>query len=861
MSTKLETEERREAWHPGDGYGREWVSGVRFTPQHPTAQGQGLVDQLWKRIANGLPGDFDPDQTPKDCGKWATLPGWLDLMVKHPHTERNFFTWMDKAVGKKGVTLNSGALRVRKMRDYSMARMRQFGSGVNVPKPAFTFHGERLPYRDVRDLAMKWIRTADYPDPEVRTLDMESIDSWFSVQGSRCSTYIFAESTMLFHGCSPQQETPFPIPHDVFEQAWTTVLDREFPRLKDGKIRPKEMFVGTGPSGGVRIQKKDAAAGWPYVNMSTEEFQDYAGRPKFKGRINKGAAFPSAYRDLVKWVREGMPMSGPLYKRLAQPATLAYRGDREVSLELLAAANRGPEVQYHAAQDQLAALFPGRSVIIVPTILILAQSMWAQPLGDHIGSTAPPGFDWADPAVTSQRLDELRRQDLAKTGSTPIECGGADASGWDRDVTGQDHAGETAWYLAVSPEEVRLLHVDSELPIDVDDEWVRARKEELSDGEYREYEVTGIATDGSERLTTVKASPVSFNFHEFIVKIMTMINDAPVTWADYEADSTGVICTLPGTDHHDMKCIVSNGGRRSGDAATGIGNSWSNLVKLESMSLMSRDPKLLALLGKRAAIAGEEPPRPFLVVDALTRGDDSAVLIELPSGGHFSTCLAGGYSGVGMRANAKKQESSDIAGKPVFAFANILVTANYIGKLLGRSLKRFMVQETAGVSMEMLQAVRDVGNESEFSDIMVATTSTAKSRLAPLAGFPLMSVHPAASQVVDWAVDNDEHRLAYVTDNSLDENGVLTDDAKEATQKAREVEARVQGRLAAARSNTPGIEDSTKDAYYDANIHALVLERAFSPSYSAPLKMKRYDANLEFRELVATGQSAQLVSN
>jgi len=859
VETPVDTDDIDPNWV--ENYERGTRLKIPFTPENPTARGTLLLARLWAEVLPDLErrNVYDaPKEVPGDVSKWAVLPDWVELLLEHPHTQRNVFDWMDSWVPKAGHSFRGGAATLRRLEKHADARARQYGQGFNDPTPAFTFHGERLPYQHVREMIERWIAGNEglYTDPDHYQLDYDSMQDWDKVMGGRCSTYVFCESSILFHGMTPHQDTDSPVPWDLFVASWKEVLAEQFPGFGAGSttLHPVHLFVGTQATNGINIGNSDGAAGYPTVNMGERQIQRYLGRPKFKGRVTKGVAFQAALRVSVEWIEAGMPMSGPLYKKFAQPATLGYRGDRPVHLGIRALASRGQDSSGHPAANRLAATLPSRSIIIVPTCQILAESLWAQPLGDHITGVASPGFDWVDPDHTVKRLSDIKQLDLQQGHEQgDIATVGADASGWDRDVVGQFHACETAWYMSMFPEEAELLYVDAGLPLVASKEWVAATVGELQAGGEGTYRVVGLLPDGSERTQTVTARIVRFNFWEYISKVMTTINDAPIKWADYEVDAIGKAYDLSRFDPQFSGLeIVSNGGRRSGDAATGIGNTWTNLVVTRSAAKMSRLPALTKLRQRRANLQGTPVSGGYQDVDALARGDDLALAIRLDDEGLIpSEAVASGIVSVGMRANAKKQEASDIRGKPVFGFANVLVTEGYMGKLVGRTAQRYMVQESRGLNLEMLNAVRDSGNDSGLTDTLVATTATAKARLAPMAGFPLMDEHPLVPLLVEWAVHNDNYRLAYVSDESF-VDGQITEEARVGIEKAARVEARAQARLRARRENVSVDLERLQEVYAGSTIHDHILNFALADNYQPTMRMDRVDNHTLFKEAVRT---------
>jgi hypothetical protein len=843
-------------------YARGTHSPKKFKAEHPNARGEALLNSIWKRIRPDLVKRgivTVPEELPSDLKKWAVLPDWVDLMIKHPFKGRNVFKWLDTWVPKGGHSFRNGAMKLTRRPDRKTARVKQEGQGLNDPRPAFTFHGDRIDFMALKDALVKdqrrLVSEGLYPDADVQKLDLESMDKWRSVMGGRCGSYVFAESSILFTGMTPHQETGAPIPWDIFWESWRDTLSHEFPSAVDSSpLRIKHAFVGVGQGPGIRVQNKDGAAGYPYSNMDTGQIQRALRRPKFKGRPTKGKVFQHALFHAVRWIEEGMPMSGPIFDTVAQPATLAFRGDRAVDLDIRALGVRGPNSQFHESADTVASLNPGRSVIIVPTVQVLMQSLWAQPLGDHIAAEASPGFDWVDPWHSSDRLDQLRRLDLDQAGGSPRASVGVDASGWDRDVTPQMHAGEAAWYCSMFPREANLLYVDSVLPIQVTDTWVASYLDSLQVGEEASDTVTAIVDDGSEKLVDVNIRKISFDFHEFICKVTTLVNDAPIAWGDYQVDAPGVEYSLAGAGpEFKGLSIVSNGGRRSGDGATGIGNSWSNLVVTRSWCKMSQMSQFTRLLSRRAQLQGEIAPNNVRYVDSLSRGDDLVLVIELDKGGTPSAHAAGGLCGIGLRANAKKQEASDIPGKPVFGFANVLVTENYMGKLLGRSTLRYMVQESMGLDKDTLDLVLEERGDLTVEAGLMTSTATAKSRLAPLAGFPLLDKHPGAELPVRIAVHHDKYRLSYISENSFDANGRITEEGERLLARAKDVEARVQARLRARRENVSVDLESLKEVYIGSTIHDLIEQEALVEDYKPNQFLLIHKPNSEvFKDLVGS---------
>jgi hypothetical protein len=413
------------------------------------------------------------------------------------------------------------------------------------------------------------------------------------------------------------------------------------------------------------------------------------------------------------------------------------------------------------------------------------------------------------------------------------------------------HAGETAWYCALFPEEVSLVVADAGLPLDVGDEWIAQVLGSVAEGEEVEESVVGIRNDGVEVTQTAKLSTISFNFHEFICKIMSMVNDAPIAWADYEVDAQGTDFTIDAALPRLSGTIVSNGGRRSGDAATGIGNSWSNLVITDAGAEMSQDPGLAKMIRRRCANQGETPGGPYDVTDVIGRGDDLAVVVELLKGGLVpSQCVATGIISCGLRANASKQEASDIPGKPVAGFANVLITETYMGKLAGRTVQRYMVQESSGLDKDALDVMREEIGDLELELGLMTTTGTAKSRLAPLAGFPLLDKHPIASWAAKLGVHNDRYRLAYMTPESIDGDGLITDEGREMLARAKVVEAKAQARLRARRENVSVDIEILKEAYLEATIHDLIEEHALVDGFNPTEKMEEFDNLKAFKDMV-----------
>jgi hypothetical protein len=286
----------------------------------------------------------------------------------------------------------------------------------------------------------------------------------------------------------------------------------------------------------------------------------------------------------------------------------------------------------------LQCLLPSRSVIVVATPLVLAQSSWAKPLGEYLNTSLAPGFDWGHPSHTAARCSALLHADTGqgKPGVTAIQTGGGDASSYDRTVTGQCHAIETAWYLDLFPKEATLIIADQIAPIYEGDELVARAERELRPGESKRYDVTYLNKEGRGFVGHATLHAVHVDYHKFICNVMSAINSADV--------AVGGLVVRGQTTTHDVPnylgrrdeplTIESRGGRSSGDRLTGVANNFSNGWMMHAAAYMSRDPEQYGnLMNRRTSRFGEKTPPPTEIVDELYRGDDSLLALKLPRGG------------------------------------------------------------------------------------------------------------------------------------------------------------------------------------------------------------------------------------
>lgn len=323
-----------------EDYARGTHTPKKHKAEHPSARGEKSLLRIWNRIRPTLVerGVAEvPVELPKDIRKWAVMPDWLEFMERNPFKGRNVFDWLDSSVPKGGMSFRDGAMTIRRHpKDHAIARTKQHGQGLNDPRPAFTFHGNRMNLEafsaDIQKQQKQAIGQGLYPDPEFKNLDLESMDKWNSVMGGRVGSYVLAESSILFTGMTPHQESGTPIPVDHFWNAWRTEMEIQFPGVLEGgpPLKPKNLYVGVGNSRGIRIQNKEGASGWPYSNSSPDEIREMLNRPKFKGRPTKGIVFQHALKTQFDWIRKGMPMSGKHYDAMAQPATLTFRDRKSV---------------------------------------------------------------------------------------------------------------------------------------------------------------------------------------------------------------------------------------------------------------------------------------------------------------------------------------------------------------------------------------------------------------------------------------------------------------------------------------------------------------------------------------------------
>lgn len=810
----------------------------------PMSRGEAALNRLWPKVREDIlaefPDDEVPVEVPKSLTKFTPYGEMIELMDKYPVKSKRFFEWAaDTPLKLDGVRIE---------RVLPQLAINQTSLGVADPKPAWTFHGRFIPFEEARRVLTEAInKEAKNFDPHILEKERDGMEDWSSVLGGKNPWFIFADLMALFHGRTYHQDSDTPIPWDIFVSAWYESMKENFPRVLEnpGLYSPRHLFLSTASSGGILLSNNQGAAGSPYSFLDLEGKRLRSGRPKKQGRFTKLDVARSELQILVKWIKEGMPMTGDTYDLINLPATPTFRGDREVPLNLRKWAHKVPS---------LAALLPSRSIIIVPAVQTLAQMTYSQTIGEYVTGQAPKEFDWVDANHTKLAMESIRSIDISQSDvdEWPTYTVGADCSTWDRDVTGQEHCMQTLTMLHFFPERVRLLYVDSPAPLDVDQDWIDVMLSRLEVDEVIKTEVPIVGTDGSTRTQEVTVEVLEFDFHDFICKTMSMINSSSMAMGSMVCSTKPTKYYIPqvNTGHVTRgRFITANGGRRSGDAYTGYGNTDGNVQVIRAGMKMLSDPDSRDLVLRRLARQGITEKTLNVKIGSgkdvirssylFARGDDLIGAFQVPPGTDPLQLVAAAYVAVGKRANPKKQESSGVPRHPQASFANIHLTSTYLGKLASRNWKRFMVQESPGVSMETLTAVQEE-NSSDEKDILVATTLTALARLAPLSGFPLMDQNPVIPHLTKFAVHNDEYRLAFITPNAENDGKLNLVAARDRLTEMISVMARAQARIMARKGGAPATTDMVEE-FERSDIHNLIMQTALVPDYSPTHAVPRVD--------------------
>jgi len=444
---------------------------------------------------------------------------------------------------------------------------------------------------------------------------------------------------------------------------------------------------------------------------------------------NKGnhlrSAVNKARRILVPGFRGLLFWPGLVFKRYDRGAPIAFYEDTE------------------AARSKIVEFAKDRAIIAQPFPHQVTEGTVLRPVQRAIQMSSVEEID-----VRTQYHTSLMFQDMVNAVSTPGKemvrfTIGADESGWDHHMTPQ------GWYAAwevvrsLYPDTLRIGWIECDEFVIFDKEAQR-KLEEIAVGNTSEIEVRTRVTksDGTveTHICVAKAGMEEIDTDSYLRRIFATASGNDILIGDIQL--TGYKHVLDTPNHGKIQLGF---GMRSGNWGTFLVNSIVNWYKSFLFEQIVKDPASRAQFSK---MFGYELPRVLKFIKRLFRGDDSAFVLEVDpdyvrNGQPISVLIADLIKFTGGKANAKKQETSDLPGRALFGFAQVFVSEDYptgvsgISRVMERMINREEdeatgIDPTSGEDLRHL--IGDLGNWARHLALYDAFGKTAHPLRETVAG-------------------------------------------------------------------------------------------------------------------------------
>ena len=463
---------------------------------------------------------------------------------------------------------------------------------------------------------------------------------------------------------------PTPVPWHIHEIAVQKVIDR-LHAAGVREIPPAHMVLCTEDSTGdgvpfAMLARKSAAA--PAVFDPTRKPQ--------KGKWLKETV-QLARRILVKSWRGLLFWPGIVFKRYDRPAPMEVFADTDAALG---------EVVVQAKD---------RAIIAQPFANQLAEGTVLRPVQKAIQEAKVPEID-----VRTQYHTSLTFQDIVDWVQQPSTTGvryviGVDESGWDHHMTPQ------TWYAifqitrAMLPETLRIGWVECDKFVQFD-RGTQRDLENVAPGNVTQLSVKTRTTlpDGTveEGTELVLAGMEEIDADSYLRRIYATCSGNDILLGDVRVSGYKTVLDTP-TDGK-FQCGF---GMRSGNWGTFKGNNEGNWYKSEVYVAGVKDPEFRLMFLR---MYGYDLPTTLNIGHRLFRGDDAVLAVEVDeafSKGDvpISQLFTDLIKLTGGKANAKKQETSDLPGVPEFGFSQMYVSELYPTGVssLARNIERMIYRE------------------------------------------------------------------------------------------------------------------------------------------------------------------------
>lgn len=758
-----------------------------------------LAAILWKRTLTQakqagvtVPPSLNGPKPPKEWEKTAYFTKLLEIFIKHDPSK---YVTKRKSIAEYVEKVVAPALGLKKTSGVSaMKQAALYGLKLD---PAWTRIMQNNDPDEVMSRANEVRRqmraSGEWGDSTLR--DELTLEDWsMSVMGTESPAFLIGHTTVVggtqtmpwsvldSHGSI--QELPMPM--DAYIKG-AEVVAQEL-RLGPGDyLTPAHLLIGAANAGGpssmnqavVSISNSMASAGMPYPITEPKKARKMTtdGLPPKKYNVGKEET-----HHLFEWLKAGHPWSGPLYDRVAQPATMWKRGDAKVSIEYLAFAKAMNEVGHPLT----AMMSPGRGIVIVAYAPTTLELMTVIPFQEHLGTEDVQVIDQRTKRHTKTRMKYL----LGTVATGRKRATGADVARWDMNEYPGEFGIEAAQIMSFfKPGKHEILLGCASRPALWTTEQIDLLMLELEPGESMKINVQVPDSVGQgSHAELVEVTKVHVDMRRLIAQTFQMVNGSGVHMAGYDYPTKMRKTLVPmqlatwrdDAPHPSDKdyVIFVHGCRRTGSGGTSRDNSLLNLTGYAGamhILLNTRNPSR-GLIAKRAKLVGLPIPTriqgEMTSLERIVRGDDKVIAdnIEIWSGDKewsHDMIVSLIYAIFGRYGNAAKQRTGDWNRADV-EFAAEYYDERFISGITDpkRSLIRSLSSE-GGIDVGELRPLADHEFDAERVDLgLVADTLSAKARVAPQRGSskpnsPMGSPTPANEEIIKLIALMDKHGLVY----------------------------------------------------------------------------------------------------
>jgi hypothetical protein len=813
---------------------------------------QQQMQVLWKRTLTqaklagvSLPPSLEGNDPPKEWEKIAYFTDLMNILIKNDPSN---FIKKKKSIAEYVKQVVAPALGMKPTSDVSAMKQAAL-LGLRL-EPAWTRIMQNLNPDQVLSSANEVRRVMrNTPGWGTSTLrDEFTKDDWkLKVLGTESPLFLIGHASVVAGQAHMPwsvkdtqgqiQELPFPT--DSYLEGMK-VSSQEC-RLESGYLLPAHLLIGGPNAGGpagknqavVSISNSMASAGMPYPTIEPDQARKLTsdGLPPKKYNVGREEC-----KHLFDWLKAGHPWTGPLYDRVAQPATMWKRGDAKVSIEYLQFANAMNDAGY----PLMAMMSPGRGIVIVPYAVTALELMTVKPFQEHLATMDVQCIDQR----SRRHTKTVMRNIINRVLGGEVRATGADVARWDMNFYPGEFGVEAASIASMfAPGPTEILLGCASRPALWTPEQVDFLQENLAVGDSMKITVQVPDSEGQgTHGESVEVTKISVNMRELIIQTIQMVNGSGLHMAGYDFNVQKRKVLVPkklltwkeNTPHEDDKdyVIYVHGCRRSGSGGTSRDNSRHNLQGYAGAMhqlISTRDPSK-GLVAKRAALVGL--PTPTKVEGSieslvrLVRGDDKVIADNLrvwSKGTEWTHDMIVSlvYSIFGRYGNAAKQRTGDW-NRPDLEFAAEYYDEFFTGGVTEpeRSLTRSITQESS-TDVAELRPQADHEFDAKRVDLgLVADTLSAKSRIAPQRGSerpnsPMGSPTPGNEELIRLIAQMDKHGLVYGnTDLTVEELGSMIE--SEALRYA--------GREARKHNMDEKLILELIDEWKEAELHALLAQ-------------------------------------